>query len=484
MLPISQTEVLLLGQCVGEFETAGQYSRFLDALRRKLEAYVPDFGFLVKVGVAFPLDLPIEQDLLARYHLVEINDNWTLGASRQQSQWILEIPYNKAQIEKMRCNREDLDVYLLLLRPDRKSLVDLLFLRYGDCLSLSPGECLLRQISLTPRFVDDWENFVERFFESRNATASLRSAVTSGKDDLSLLAPQLEALAKEHESGEAFATGRLFGALAGVLQSERLRFSPLSDDDSEELSLMLADGGTRTLSIDGFLQSDFYTPPIGNSVLELLKCPMVQETRFARELLESLLEFKFFYTWSPEYWVTDEPWLELDIQWNLDEYQQRLSAAFGALLAALDRAQDEFESRQFEAIVPRTFQEACREHPDAVMDNMIRISRMLETPCFKPKDAVAILIAGVEGLTRRVWPCEANRDGGVGRTLREKASSPRELERRFAIIGMGLWQGYRNAATHKVDFTCSFHEARHYLSGIRAMVDLAKRIEAERKHNN
>ncbi len=477
---ISQAEALLLGQSVGEFLHGKPSTRLLTHLRLRLAALVPRFVFLrgVDYCVMFHQDNPALTD----FALVQIDDNTTLGACGNHPGEIIEIPLTQNQIDDA-IRRHDLQsIRHVEMNPERKSLIDLVTVHFGDLLTLTPGECILRHVSRSPGFLNNWTDFVARFFKSPNGPSALASIVQRSKDNVPAVGEAIRDLAAKCNCAEAFEVGCSFGELAGILESEVQRLRSFDDEDSAELAIHIEESDYVSVIWDDILEADFYFPPIRPSVERLLRQPMIQRLRYGRDLLDSLHRSRFCYSPGLYELVGDEQVdvIESEMIRNLEHCQQRVWTAFGATLSALSDAQDEFDQRQLESLTPRTFSEVCESHPEAVVAEIQRLSRLLELPDFLPKDAVKIILAGAEGLVKRVWPSETNRENGVGRTIGDKLRSPRKFERRFARIANALWQEYRNCAAHDADFYCSYHETRHFLSAVRAMVDLADRIEAAR----
>ena len=237
---ISRTEALLLGLCLGEFQEDRPLGRFLAHLRRRLEAFVPDFGFLEKwLWPNVPATVLSGSSIV----FVEMDDNVTLGAwSGSSARIIVELHHtNKRVLQAIRDNnveqlsQESMDPHLVFLRPDRKSLTDLLILNFGECLELSPGESLLRQVASNPEFMNDWNGFVDRYFEAKDSRAALASLVRTTDDNLPQMMEHFRALAEHNECGEQFSTGYLFGQLEGTLQSEQDRIRYLDGDDWADL---------------------------------------------------------------------------------------------------------------------------------------------------------------------------------------------------------------------------------------------------------
>lgn len=477
---ISPSEALLLGQCLGEFREGKPEDRLLTYIRRRLEAYVPDRGFFTQLPAPH---LSARDFTEFAFSLVELNETMTLGACRKTKRLIIEIHRSREDIAKA-VDNDDLEevypIHFFMSCPAPRFLLDLLLMHYGDCLLLLPAESVLRHVLITPTFLEDWDDFVSRFFESSNARAALASIVSQCDDDLPQVAKHITALAEANDCSEEFLTGELFGAAEGVLQSEEERLVAFNEEDAAEISEAIWDGRWHWYNYFDYTETDFYRPPNASLIGQLLERPLIQKTRYTRCLLESLRDIKFQYRCAPGELVSNEEALQSEMAYNIRECRQRLWTAFGALVSTFSRSQDEFDRRQTDALLPRAFAEVCKHDPKSIGSEIHRLAVLLESPHFAPQDAVRIMSAGVEGLVARVWPLETNRENGIGRTLRDKLHATQDLERRFAAIANSLWQQYRRPATHEVDFACSFQEARYFLTGIWALADLAERIEEKR----
>lgn len=476
---ISQAEALLLAFCIDEYSYGKSSTRLLTHIRRGLEAFVPDFDFLSRRSESLPFvhGLPY----LPHLHLVQITEHLTLGASCEFAGWIVEIPLGREAIERAIHNEEWQQICHVLLRPERKSLVDLVLVHFGDSLNLSPGECILRQVSTTEAYLKDWPTFVHTFFESKAAPAALNSVLTTKDDDAVRLRRQIEGLSRSNGFEELFVIGGKLGELEGILKRESDRFRFPSDEDGAAISVNIEWGDYDIRDAADSVGADFYCPPIRPQVDSLLEQPIVQRSRYANDLLRSLRDFQFQYRCMPTELLHDyeDDAVFFELTDNLTRCRELVWMALGALLSGLADSEEQFHKSQFDSLTPRFLSDVCEHRPESINQTIQRVGHLLESPHLKPQDAVRMVIAGAEGLIRRVWPSETNSDSGVGKTIREKRQSPSHLERRFATIAGALWHEYRGGAAHEEDFGCSFHEARYFVSGIRAMADLAERIKQE-----
>jgi hypothetical protein len=72
----------------------------------------------------------------------------------------------------------------------------------------------------------------------------------------------------------------------------------------------------------------------------------------------------------------------------------------------------------------------------------------------------------------------------LAKVLDDRAHRGTPLEQRFAKVARPRYAVYRNLAEHEPNtFRFSFHEARHFLAGMRALEDLGKQIRLQRDKN-
>jgi hypothetical protein len=102
-----------------------------------------------------------------------------------------------------------------------------------------------------------------------------------------------------------------------------------------------------------------------------------------------------------------------------------------------------------------------------------------------PEEVVERLGPVIESLAKRVWPQDfmpsagyTGQKGGFVTVLRNRSGEHwrnTTFDQKFAAIALALCKQYRNPAQHGLGtFKCSFEEARFFLAGIRALVDLWK----------
>lgn len=137
---------------------------------------------------------------------------------------------------------------------------------------------------------------------------------------------------------------------------------------------------------------------------------------------------------------------------------------------------------------PRAFQLVADDTPDSLIAQIQIVEKdVAGSRNADPKDLILRLSPLVEGITRRIWANDfrSGADVSLASLLGDKLSNRSNsspLEHRFARIARCLHLSYRNPMQHRFDdFHCSFDEARFFVAGVRALVDLWRQIESDRR---
>jgi hypothetical protein len=222
---------------------------------------------------------------------------------------------------------------------------------------------------------------------------------------------------------------------------------------------------------------------ISEAVKALLDSDVVVRCLHAHSLLRRLseIEGKLVFDLSQNQEVTQTQRLTIS---HVADARMALWLAFGAVLGTLQDADTVARMSDAQAATSRAFRLRDTDTPDVVFDRLLTMEDELNRSSdIAPEEIVERLGLLIEALSKRVWPqdfsASATYPGELSSVLHGRASESTRntvLDRRFATIALALLQRYRNPAQHGLGtFKCSFEEARFFLAGIRAMVDLWKR---------
>ena len=166
--------------------------------------------------------------------------------------------------------------------------------------------------------------------------------------------------------------------------------------------------------------------------------------------------------------------------------------AFGELLGMIREIDQDAKEEDATSITPRTFGCGTQETDDKIRiwlkQYELELAQGAKT-IGTPEKVVNGMSGAIESLAKRLWQAEYDLKyrgtiGWLPRLLERKSGkkSPAPvLEKRFALIALSLYRGYRNDAAHDFDqLECRYSEARHFLSGIHALLDLYTTITSSR----
>jgi hypothetical protein len=170
---------------------------------------------------------------------------------------------------------------------------------------------------------------------------------------------------------------------------------------------------------------------------------------------------------------------------DLQMYRHILWVAFGEVLGSIRDLDQSAKEHDSESIAPRTFGVGRNDTPDRIRKWLGDAERELAYgvgDIGTPEKVVISLKDSIEALAKRLWKTEFDSQyrgaSGLPSLLVTKARTGQSpQERRFGQVALSLYYGYRNEATHEQDsFSCTISEARHFISGIRVLLDLFHEI--------
>ena len=174
---------------------------------------------------------------------------------------------------------------------------------------------------------------------------------------------------------------------------------------------------------------------------------------------------------------------------QLADARMALWLSFGEVLGVLKDEDTTTRRSDARSLVPRAFKLQPIDSPDSIHDRLVDLEADYLRREFTPEEIVDRLGNTIEQLTQRLWPQDfmpvtdsrgKRSRPKVGTVLHGRFASGNELDRRFAAIAISL-RTYRNSAEHnRANLKCSYEEARFFLAGVRALVDLWKQISDER----
>jgi hypothetical protein len=222
-----------------------------------------------------------------------------------------------------------------------------------------------------------------------------------------------------------------------------------------------------------------------DSTKALLETDLVNRCPHARSLLERASQIENWLVFD----LTGD--LEVDVAQrqtipHIADARMALWLAFGEILGVLKDVDVVVNRADSAAAVSRAFKLQPADTPDVVMDRLLSVEGELNSRAdIAPEEVIERLSPVIEALAKRVWPQDFMPAAGYGGKRLDFATilynrltehrQNNEHDRRFASIALALCKQYRNPAVHDLgSFKCTFEEARFFLAGIRALVDLWK----------
>lgn len=154
--------------------------------------------------------------------------------------------------------------------------------------------------------------------------------------------------------------------------------------------------------------------------------------------------------------------------------------ALGEILAMFRDLDQDVMIKDSANITPRAFISDSDDSPEKLRRNLAFWESALAGGMVDYEQVVPGLSVAIESLAKRLWQKEyqlssKNRNTGLSGLLKDKFLNSTSLvaERRFASLAFSLYKGYRNEAVHEMEsFEISLAEARYFVAGIRALLDL------------
>lgn len=451
-IPMSSTEAVMLGLCIGEYKTklnsvGNSYPPFIAILKSRFNPHVPRFGdwqALPWANKVIPSDIAWEDG--------------KHGYSKLHPKLLFQ-----REGEKTVAYRFDLP---------RRSFLDLLVFCLQKCLKIGAFDRVVH-----------------------NAHDG------SDTDDPAAIEQTATALVHKNQVTGLFEIGHHFGKLLGTIEVFEKYASEVTNPFNEPYVVIPADPGPRRPGESelAFLyrQSERSSPCISNEIppprsaeivpfaKQLLDEPLIAvRCHYAKTILEQVENLHFAiedYGPDPMYSTMESAFSQSGTAMN------HCMLALGNVLGVLHDADAEFNDRNADAPMPREFRLAPSDTADDALEQIMRVERELSiNPNWDPKDTIHRLAVTIESIARKLWPnaFSTRADPSVtwlfGDIIKSEESTA--TERRFASIGRTLMASYRNPVSHDfVSVKISLNEARFFLSAVRALVDLWQQIEEERQ---
>jgi hypothetical protein len=462
--PVSSSEALLLGFCVGEFLTkkekfSGKPLRFIDILFERLKPHVPDFGsWNVKIisNAELPADLVwsddgVGQSIAMPTHLYER----CADAFREYSH-----------------------------KKSLNSLLDLVISALAESLEMKVHERYMYGGKQLPYSNDDATAIKDYFAELMQHNEQTRYAEVG--ETLGRMIAEIdlfEDYAHEVTDPQGFAESGTW-----VETSEPIE--PPPDLKPGSLALTLYQKGYRYVPPD---PKDWIIHPrkaeIKKLAWKLIENRFVRRCNYAVSALKAIDDLKFLVDDhekpDPTYYALVEA-----IQQSRNA-RMSLWLALGHLLGVVNEDDAELTKADIESVIPRGYKDLSSRNlsavtPSAIVNQINLVeSSLLSASDFDSADTLARLIAVPEAITRKLWPTKF--DSGLSQSLQQIYSdiirnSTSDIERRFASIARTLHGSYRNSIAHQFgEQVFSPIEVRFYLAAMRVLVYLWNQIESDRK---
>jgi hypothetical protein len=451
-VPISSTEAVMLGVCIGEYQiklnAVGDFNPpFIDILKNRLEPHVPSFGDWQAQPLAIqsiPSDIAWEDE--------------KLGFSKSRPKVLFQ-----KEAEKIVAYRFNLP---------RRSFLNLVISYLQKCLKIGAVD-----------------RVVHNAYDG------------SDTDDPAAIEQTANALMHKNQLTGLFEIGRHFGRLMATIEAfEEYALevtspfnapetvipgdpSPRRPDESE-----LAFVYRQSDRSAPFVLSEM-APPRSAEIVpfakQLLQEPLIAiHCHYAKTILEQVKNLHF----ATNDHGPDPMYSAMELAYSQSRAAMNCCMlALGNVLGVLHDADAEFNDRNADSPMPREFRLAPSDTADTALEQIMRVERELSiNPNWDPKDTIHRLAVTIESIARKLWPnhfsAEAYRSVTWLFNDIIKSGESTATEKRFASIGRTLMSSYRNPVSH--DFASvkiSLNEARFVLSGVRALVDLWQQMEEERQ---
>lgn len=451
-------DALLLGLCWGEYENHDladdcSMGGFYGFLTRRLSLFAPSFRVNSRVSVT-------ESQVGAEtvWLRVKPESSWELGVAQKYPCTLL-----------IRWNSEP-EIRAVTVDLGRSSFFDLLIDYLGGAMRLEVESQFSCVLAGHPDVASNWSVLVDAFRDHKPIVAEI---IECRSDDLPRLKNRIRDLIASNECQPYFDLGCSFGELAAGFDHDIRYFFLFRDaltDDDEPSTV----SGTSAWSIE-----------------RLLKNRLVASQPAARALLQTAID------WMPEFEGggrdddvingTDVTMMEA-MRW-LSQTQHAVWLAFSQLARVVNDADLLPRTRDAASHVPRTFRTIGPAGTDAIRRDVMRAEGLLSAATvdeLTPAEVVRQFAGAIETLVRRTWPDDfegaGNRPDSLCSVLHAKLQTEARdsTARRFASVALTLHTNYRNPSIHRVDeFRCSIQEARMFVAGIRALIEISDEIRGD-----
>ena len=288
----------------------------------------------------------------------------------------------------------------------------------------------------------------------------------AGSDDTGAIKNLIEGVARENGYLELHTTGMRFGALIAQCQSVDRMIR-------EHKDYVWKNGETFTIG-------DYVS---AEQLKELTECEHVKSTGIGEHLLTTairLLGRKFTVTRRHDVipLIVDAVGQLLAFLWQ----------SFGQVVGYFREMDLEAQAEDQHSLMPRADRLTPKSTRDDVHLAIRAAEQRLAEEIAEPGRAEMIvrdLAFAIEALAKRLWPGNFGRGSSISQILHDKLRSEDTRERRFASAALSLYLSYRNDAVHDAaNFRCSYVEARFFVVGLRALLEIYDSLSESRLRPN
>ncbi len=481
---LSPRESLLLGLCFGEYATkrsADPEVTFISIIKDRLIPFIDTLGQSVTTYLG-PNELPTD--------VTWKNCNgWKWGRANSRPDSVYSVftdPLSRLSEERLETlfsgealtdlEKEEIErdaphagpITAHTWRPGRKSLVELLIH------SLSPYMCLSLQDHFSIGDTHEPSKVAGAYFEYWSSVAAqgheVADAKTIGKEIPAAIRRTLDEQINKFGDGRLFKIGQLFGTLVAELDSFADRTLDEDFVRKDEFSKLwhavypAIRGEAAYRKATRKRRPQQYEP----SKTGLLEYDIISNNQYASKSLDDLIMSS-----------TDNTQLTYAAPRTVaNRLQMDCWIAVGEILGILreiDGASELSDKFLARANIQVT------DSPDMI-EKCLRLAEWnLSQKTGKegaPEFVIFATSNAIEAITKLVWPNEDFGKGGLAAFFTKKISERQgDLHERFAFIARLLHLSYRNRGEHEMsDFRCSYEEARFFVAGLRALLDISRQI--------
>lgn len=297
------------------------------------------------------------------------------------------------------------------------------------------------------------------------------------KDDVASIAESMLNLAAHNDSRSVFGIGRSFASMIANCHRYEKR-----------LDKSISHGWTSCVSQDWKkISHSQFVERFQTFIKALEESPGFSHCRYSLDLLQADLSAAKFTLAE----TTDDPAAIGDLSHNLDDgdvstaliglqgIRQAIWFGIGEFLGTLHDADTDAKASDRTTAVPRMFALSRDSTPDRITGQLLLLESQMERYAMTgmtPATVISMLKESIEALAKKVWPSEFQ-NLSVGQVLGKKLKTGNKREKRFASIATSLYHSYRNPDSHEYEnFDCTWTEARHFLLGIRTLLEMSKKL--------